>query len=163
MARMAAELARSLFHYDADTGLLRWKVRNGTRSAGSIAGTLTKLGYIRVMYGQQSHMAHCIAWTIVHGEWPTTDLDHIDRVRDNNRLSNLRVAGKIKNAWNRRISKVNTSGATGVRLRKQRGKWQASVRMAGNTIYLGHFDSVNAAAEARRVAVQRLHGEFAGE
>ena len=91
MAKMSPELARALFDYEPDTGLLRWKRRQGTKPAGSIAGTKSKLGYIRVMYQQQSYMAHCIAWAVHSGEWASAPVEHADCVLDNNRIANLRL------------------------------------------------------------------------
>lgn len=92
MAKMSPELARELFIYEPDTGLLRWKVRPTQRvRIGDAAGTVTKFGYMRVMYRQQSYMVHLVAWTIHYGEWPAAQVDHVDTALDNNRIDNLRL------------------------------------------------------------------------
>ena len=164
MAKMSAEQARSLFEYDPETGVLRWKVSPRKKTKiGSVAGTRTKYGYVRVMYQQRSYMAHCLAWSIAYGEWPDFVLDHRDRVRDNNRLGNLRPATALLNAWNQMAPRRNTSGVKGVHFRAQRGKWQASARKQGRTYYFGLHDTLEAAAEARRAGAKELFGDFANE
>lgn len=164
MAKMDASLARSLFDYEPDTGLLRWKVSPSTKTKiGAVAGTKTPAGYVRVMYQQQSYMAHCVALTIVHGRWPDAEVDHRDRVRGNNRFDNLRVAGHLNNARNQSTPRNNTSGVKGVHFRKQRGKWQAVVKTLGHAYYFGLHDTKEAAAAARREGARSLFGEYANE
>ena len=161
MAKMTPELARTLFDYETDTGLLRWKIcPNRKHKAGDIAGTKTKLGYVRVMYRQQSYMAHSLAWAIVHGEWPI-ELDHRDRARGNNRLDNLRlVSDRRLNSYNRGLQTSNTSGFKGVSYARKKRKWWARINVDGKRRSLGLFDTPEQAAEIYRAAEAVHHGEW---
>ena len=60
----------------------------------------------------------------------------------------------------RRLSRANTSGYNGVYLNKKTGKWVALIGFKGKRYYLGSYEEVQAAAEARRQAEQQLYGEF---
>jgi hypothetical protein len=164
MARMSAELARELFIYEPDTGLLRWRVRVHQRGpVGSVAGTLTKNGYTRLMYKQSSYLAHCVIWAIQTGSWPEQQIDHRNRVRTDNRWDNLRAATRSQNARNCRISGHNTSGVKGVHFVRSEGKWQASARIGGKVHYFGQHKTLEEAATARRNGVQGIYGDFANE
>ena len=66
-------------------------------------------------------------------------VDHIDNVKSNNNINNLRWATKNEQAMNVGISKRNTSGYKGVEWNKQTNKWRACITINGNTIHLGFF------------------------
>lgn len=162
MAKMPPDQASALFDYESDTGLLRWKISPSPKiKAGAIAGTKTKRGYIRVMYEQQSYMAHLLIWAIAHGEWPAHEVDHRDRVRDHNRLDNLRPASEWLNALNKSVGKSNTSGVKNVSFHRRTGKWWARIAVGNRKRKsLGLFDTVEAAAAAYRAAETIHHGQW---
>lgn len=85
--------------------------------------------------------------------------DHINGDKLDNRRVNLRPATRSQNMWNSRKQVNNTSGAKGVT--KHQGKWRADIGINGKRRYLGHFDSVKAAAAAYSIAAKELYGEFA--
>lgn len=80
--------------YNELTGVFTW------RSHGSIAGSLDAKGYRRIRIGAKTYRAHRLAWFYVHCEWPENQLDHINRNRDDNALSNLRPASPESNGRN---------------------------------------------------------------
>ena len=106
-------------------------------------------------------MAHRIAWAIVHGRWPEHFLDHINRVRTDNRLANLREATNAENLRNRSVVRNNESGTKGVRMDKRSKRWQARIKIGGTSISLGAFASRDEAAAAYTAAAKKYHGEFA--
>lgn len=57
-------------------------------------------------------------------------------------------------------TKANKSGIVGVNFDKSRGKWQASIRFKGHKYNLGRFASKFEATEVRRLAEQKLFGNF---
>ncbi len=81
--------------------------------------------------------------------------DHINRVRIDNRRSNLRVVDKVANNQNRGATWGSASGYRGVHLHKP-GIWRAKVRHNGKDVHLGLFTSVEEAAEAVSIGRQRL-------
>jgi hypothetical protein len=85
--------------------------------------------------------AHRLAWFYVHGEFPKCELDHINGVRDDNRISNLRECSRAENMQNAGMFKTNTSGYTGVTWHKQRRKWAAQIWVNNKRMYLGLRES----------------------
>ena len=86
-----------------------------------------------------------------------TCVDHIDNIRKNNHVSNLRFATNKENSQNRKISKRNTSGIKGISYYKGSKKWQAYINIDGIRIYLGYFDNIEDAKQAR---IQRANQAF---
>jgi hypothetical protein len=80
-----------------------------------------------------------LAWLYVHGEWPKNQIDHINRLRDDNRLVNLRDVTHTENCNN--IS-TNNGLPEGVYWHTKSAKYQTkipqSVPVFGN-IYLGQY------------------------
>lgn len=140
---------KELLRYDPETGVMTW-LRSGKR-----AGTKHRLGYRNVVVDGKGYAEHRLAWLLVHGQWPEHDLDHINRVRDDNRLRNLRPATRSENCQNQPVRKSNKSGTTGVYLHGLSGKWAASINIAKKQRHLGLFDSVDQAIAARKAAEAR--------
>ncbi len=153
------EDAKAALHYDPDTGIFTWRARTGPRAKiGAIAGNAHN-GYVRITLHGRAYMAHVLAWLIITGEWPTYEVDHIDCDRANNRWANLREATRPQNMRNRPVRKDNPLGVTGIY--RDGGKYVAKISSNGEQIYLGRFDTVEAAASARAWAANDIHGEFA--
>lgn len=164
---MAVELTvarlKELLHYDPETGDFTWvSARRQRVAAGDKAGCRHKAsGYWVIRIDDRLYRAHRLAWLWVHGEWPKSQVDHINRIRDDNRFANLRPATGFENSRNSKRQANNTSGHRGV-APHQAGKWQAYINAEGKRHSLGLFDTVAAAGEAYRAAAKSLHGEFAG-
>lgn len=94
---------RELVHYDPDFGEFRSLVTRGKWPRGRVLRNLSVLGYARVYVDGRLYLAHRLAWFYVHGEWPPRgfEIDHINRVRHDNRISNLRVVTRSVNLRNR--------------------------------------------------------------
>lgn len=149
------EVAR-LFTYDRETGVLYWRIRNRNTIrrnyvAGSIKGA--KEGYRRVGIKGKIYKEHRIITMLCFGHIPeNAEIDHINHVRDDNRLANLRFVTGSDNRKNQSVSSKNTTGVTGVYFSKARKKYVAQISVDWETIYLGMFDTLEGAAEARRQA-----------
>lgn len=87
-------------------------------------------------------------------------IDHINRNPLDNRLSNLRYATAQENSRNKSIQKNNTSGCTGVHLIKSVNKWQATININENHMYLGIYDDKDEAIRVRKEAEEKYFGEF---
>lgn len=111
--------------YDADTGLFRWREHFGNRQRGWFAGAAITNGYLTIRLGGKTHYAHRLAWLYVYGKEPE-QLDHINRVKKDNRIVNLRIASKGENVINSRTRADNKSGCPGVS--KFRNKWQVKIK-----------------------------------
>lgn len=128
--------------------------------AGSIAGTRTRKGYIRIHFSGKLYAAHRLAWFYVHGDWPRQQIDHINGNRADNRIANLRDVSARVNSQNRKRANANNSnGLLGVSKRSggRRG-FAAQIRNPDGTMnYLGRFDTAEAAHVAYLTAKASLH------
>ncbi len=147
---------RMRLHYEPLTGFLTW------RSNDRRAGSLHPSGYRCVTINQRWYLEHRIVWFYVRGEYPSFDLDHINGIKSDNRIDNLRPCNDSQNQGNARMIGVrNTSGFRGVCFDKKSGKWQAGIRMGDRACYLGQYDRIENAAQAYLLAAAINWGEFA--
>jgi hypothetical protein len=149
---------RKRLRYEPETGKLFWldyeDMPNNWRArfAGKEAGTYTDEGYRQVRVDGISFQAHRVAYAIHHGEWPTMGVDHINGVKDDNRINNLRVVSHQDNLRNSSMKSGNTSGVNGVHWHKAAGKWQAQIMADNRRKHLGLFNTLEEAAAARKEA-----------
>lgn len=156
---MDVNIARSLFEYDSDTGVIRWRVSRGKAKAGSEAGCLDGQGYRIITAFGVIYQAHRLAWLLHYGAWPISELDHKNRDKANNRILNLREATRSQNACNSAPPVSKSSGFRGV-TKHRNGRWQASIKVKGRSIYLGLFDDVEDAHAVYCAAQMTHHGNF---
>ena len=147
---------RELLEYDPYTGLFTWKARPSKRvHVGDVAGHTTTKGYVSIRVDRRLYMAHVLAWFYMTGEWPTIDVDHKNRKRDDNRWCNLRLLtrqGNIQNSLDTRSS----SGYRGV-YPTPSGQFKAAITAGYTQTHLGTFPSAEAASEAYAAARLILH------
>lgn len=152
---------KSLLSYDPDTGIFRWLVSNNRRIViGAEAGSLHKHGYILIKIHNTSYRAHRLVWLYIYGEFPPEHIDHINGMRADNRLFNLRPATNTENLNNRGKQNNNTSGHKGVYWNKRDKKWQANCRVDGKLHFLGYFATPELASDAYQTFAKLHHGEF---
>ena len=148
---------KEILHYDPDTGIFTGiEIKRGCRKNG-LAGYLKQEGYIQIKIFGKIYPAHRLAWLYTHGSFPINDIDHINGIRNDNRIINLREATHSQNQANKKYR--NNSGYKGVS--KNKNKWQANIKVGKKTLYLGYFDTKEEAHEAYKQASIKHHGEFA--
>lgn len=148
---------QELLSYDPETGVFTWRISLSNRApVGSVAGT-NSYGYVHIGVDGTIYRAHRLAWLWVHGALPTTDVDHINCNRADNRISNLRLASRSQNCANiPRLRATNSSGRRGVCWDKSRGKWAAQITINYRNRLIGRFDNIDD-AEAAYLKVAREH------
>ena len=154
---------RALLQYNPETGLFRWRNPAWRQPKGWIAGHQFLRGYRRIFFEGRHYMSHRVAYAIMTGEWPPTEVDHRNGIPHDNRWENLRAATHAQNCMNRRTSVNSSTGVNGVTLFVARGhiRYRASISVGGKRKSLGLYDTVAQAAVARRQAAGDLYGEFA--
>lgn len=158
MTKPTVERLKELLHYEPETGTFTWRVkRGGAVDVGDIAGTKDGRGYRQIGIDRTLYLAHRLAWLYTYGEWPKNALDHINRIRTDNRMANLRLATHALNNQNATTRHDNKSGVTGVWRNARLSKWQAYIRVNGRHIHLGLFDDFDAAVQTRRNAERQYH------
>ena len=139
---------KELLHYDPETGIFTWRVSRRGAKSGSVAGVHDN-GYIRIKIDYELYLAHRLTFLYMEGYFPEYHVDHKNRIRDDNRWSNLRHVSRQCNQRNASIAKDNTSGITGVCWHKNNKKWMSRITIEGNHDNIGSFDSLRDAAKAR--------------
>lgn len=171
MTSYSYEVLCNVLSYNPSTGVLVWKQRDPSMFCGKnpirtcaswnkkFTGrpaftSKTGGGYLTSTIFGKRVMAHRVAWCMANQcDLPEgSQVDHINGVRDDNRIENLRVCSASENAKNVESHKLSLRGAA---FHKGSGKWQASIR-----IHLGSFETEQAAAEAYEAAAKKMHGEF---
>jgi hypothetical protein len=152
---LTQEKLKALFSYNARTGVFKNKTKRGSRAMpGDEAGSLMRSGYVEITVLGVRTYAHRLAWFYVHGVWPL-QVDHVNGVRSDNRIKNLRAASAADNAQNLCKRTRNTSGYTGAF--KHRGRWRAQIKCGNVQHFLGVFDTPLEAHNAYKTAKKQLH------
>lgn len=157
---LTVERLCELLHYDPVTGVFTRKVTLNSRfKVGDIVGVQRPDGYLRMSVDDINYFAHRLAWLHVYGVWADEQIDHINRVRSDNRIENLREATRSENAQNIAMFSTNTSGFKGVSYDSSRGKWAAKIGILGlgKQKTLGRFPSAEEAAKAYAKAAAQYH------
>ena len=156
---MTQEQLRDIFDYK--DGQLIWKESRQSAKYGRIVGKPNAAGYIRIYINSKRIMAHRLIWMFHNGDIPVgLDIDHINGLRNDNRIENLRVATRCQNQCNRPKFKNNKSGYKGVYLDKSRNKWRARITVNKKVNHLGLFDTPEEARIEYNKASIQYHKEF---
>ena len=155
---LSAERLREMLDYDAETGIFVWRKDHGVNvKAGMEAGHVTNKGYRMISLDGFRSVSHRLAWLYVYGAFPSGEVDHINRVKTDNRLCNLREVTRSENQQNTPIQKNNNSGYRGVSWNARDKKWRAQIYSNRKPIYLGYFDSAEDANLAYLKAAAEMH------
>ena len=147
---------REWLDYDPATGEFRWKKRAYTGAGpGELAGGL-RHGYRRIELHRKRVFAHRLAWWFVHGHFPDGQIDHINGIRTDNRIANLRIATGAENQHS--IFKATKRSTTGVRgVSKTPWGFEARITACGKNIHLGTHPTSEQAHEAYLEAKEKYH------
>lgn len=160
------EELRKLIHHEPDTGKLFWKHRDvsmfshtqmpfhyyylwNKKYANKEIGPNTR-GYIRISLFGRKYQAHRVIWALHYGEWPKDQIDHINGVKSDNSIVNLRVVTDAENRKNMPLRSDNKSGVSGVRHRKN--CWITEIVVNRKNIHIGCFENFEDAVAARKAA-----------
>jgi hypothetical protein len=157
--------------FSYEDGLLIWKVRPrehfktargwnifNTRDAGKPAGVLNKLGYVVVCVGYRRCYTHRVIWAMFRDVTPGLEIDHINNVKSDNRVENLREATRQENINNSPARKNNKLGVKGVCVAD--GKFISQLPVNGTNTHVGTFATLEEAKTAYDQAARLHHGEF---
>lgn len=156
---LTQQTLKELLHYDPETGVFTWRKRvNARAAAGDVAGLKRDCYRVEISIGGRRYFAHRLAWLYVYGEWPPTEIDHINRNDRDNRISNLRLANRSLNNFNR--GAVREGLAPGVSWFKPTARWRARIKVGRKEIALGYFHIYDDAVAARKAAEERYYAGF---
>lgn len=148
-----------VFTYDPETGLISRRTPSRGHAPGPLSQRPNADGYLAVKFRGECFLQHRIAWLLAHREWPAV-IDHINGVRNDNRLTNLRSCTTAQNAYNTPIAR-GIAGYKGVCKSTRGPGWHASINVGGGKQrYLGSFRTADEASAAYVTAAIELHGSF---
>lgn len=156
---MDQNTALKIFEYR--NGRLFWKEPTNPKRTpvGSVAGTVSKRGYVHIQYMNKIYKAHRLVYLMFTGQ--VCDLlDHVNGVLTDNRIENLRPATITQNQRNAVIRKDNSSGVKNVSWHKRVRKW--GVQLSVNRIikHFGYYDDLELASLVALEARNKYHLEF---
>lgn len=123
-------------------------------------GNISTGGYVMAYDGTRVQGTHRIIWVHVNGPIPDgLEIDHINGVRHDNRIGNLRLVNRGQNNQNRLNARKDntTSGIKGVSLHKQSNRWRVRIRAGAEQMHIGMYDTLDAARLAYAEAAAKYH------
>ena len=157
-AQLLSELKEYL-SYDPESGAFTWikspcyHIKNGR-----IANSRDKKGYIQIMLKGRYFLAHRLAWLFYYGLMPKDCIDHINGVKFDNRICNLREATNAQNVQNvTKPSRANKTGYLGVSWDNTNKKFKAVISVNGRHKHIGRFTSAEEAYEAYLTKKREYH------
>lgn len=148
--------------YDAQTGEFHWKqVSKYTPWFQSqVAGTVGKSGYRMIKIDNKLYTGHRLAWLYFYGVDAMQSIDHINGIKSDNRISNLRNVSHRENCINRQKHRNGRLyGASSNLVNNKTNPWAASIRIGTERKHLGSFKTEQEAHDAYQIALQKLHAE----
>ena len=148
---------KDFMNYDALTGLCTYAKdyrafhKKNSRKAGDIIGRIDYYGYVIASFYGKQYRLHRLIILWLNGSLPD-EVDHINGIRSDNRLCNIRNTSPGNNARNKARPENNKSGVVGVYWHSQNGRWRADIRHEGKKIHLGDYHIFEKAVNARRAA-----------
>ena len=163
---LTQELLRENFRYDPETGNFFWNKQtvNNNRNLVYPISCRDKDGYVivgSVLSGKfKNYRVHRLIWIYVHGEI-THEIDHINGIRDDNRLCNLREVTHQQNMMNR-VRKKTKNQLRGIyKVKGKTPSWAAEITCQGVKHYLGVYKTPEEANLAYEEARAKYFKEFA--
>lgn len=163
---IAVETLLALLSCDAEKGTLVWKERpmalfngdthrtakwNGHYAGKPAFACKTKTGYLIGSIFDIQYSAHQVIFAMHHGMW-AKEIDHINGVRHDNRIINLREVIHTENSRNMKIPISNKSGTVGVSWSKAENRWVSRIMINYKNVFIGQFQNREDAIAARKAA-----------
>ena len=150
---------KSVLKYFPKTGKWKWKKTLSNRiQKGEIAGTIHHNGYRRIQINNTIYQSSRLAFLYMEGFFPEHEVDHINRIRDDDRWCNLRHVSRSCNSRNNSTPSNNTSGVVGVSWNKRKQKWRVYIFTGdGKQKHIGYFSYFISAVRARWKAEKKYN------
>jgi len=140
------EEVQRLFSYSAIEGVLtRRTTVSSNAKIGDVVGWTNGDGYLCVRVNKTIYKVHQIVWLHVIGSWATGVIDHINRDKTDNRISNLRDTTVQVNNINKGVRKDSKTGVPNVTWRERDKRYYVACRRDGKQNYVGSFKTLELA------------------
>jgi hypothetical protein len=155
---LTQEYLHSLFYYKDGNLYSKINRYKTTIRKNDLIKCYLKSGYLRTCINYKSYRIHRLIFMMHHGYLPK-QIDHINGIKDDNRIENLRAATQSQNLFNRTLTKSNTSGIKNVTF--EQNKYRVRLRINNKLINFGSYDDLELAELVAIEARDKYHGEFA--
>ena len=159
---ISKSILEAYLKYNPDTGVF-------TRISGKYinleTNCINRSGYVVISINGKNYLAHRLAWILYYGSLEDDmEIDHINHVRHDNRVANLRKVSKKINSRNTSLGSSNRSGILGVCWDNTKMRWRAFITVDGVRKGLGYFKDMSEAVMVRKEAEKdngfhKNHGE----
>lgn len=157
---ITAHELQQIANYDSSTGVFTWKLTISTRAQiGKEFGSWDMYGYKTVRINKKSYKLHRLAWLYMHGEMPKNDIDHINGIRHDNRIVNLRDVKRKTNLENQTklYKQKKYTSLIGAYFDKRKNIFYSRISVNNKNIHLGSFETEQKAHDAYISAKRKLH------
>jgi hypothetical protein len=157
---LTQEYLKSILSYNHETGMFLWKERKKGRRMNKTSGHLNKsYGYIEIFIDGKSYYAHLLAWMYEYGYFSVKQIDHINNIRNDNRIINLREATQSQNSQNlkKAISSNKSTGLLGAYRVKGTNRFTSKIKINDKTFNLGRFNTKEEAHKAYLDKKREIH------
>lgn len=158
---MTYEEVHSLFTYDPE-GFLVWTPKVNNQFIGKRAGGLSDSGYWYIYMAASKgkyFRAHRLIWLWHTGQMPRGSIDHINRIKTDNRIENLREATHAQQMANKTIHPNSKQKYKGVE--RKGNRYRSRINIKGKRVYLGYYNTPEEAYTAYCNKAKEVHGDFA--
>lgn len=156
--KITQDYLKSRLRYHPETGYFYWTSSSLQHLIGRRAGGIRNVRYILIYLNGYQYYAHRLAWLYVYGYMPK-EIDHINRDKCDNRISNLRSCNRAGNSRNQKRRATKEGLPRGVQ--RKGSRYAAKITCNYVQHYLGRFDSPIEASKAYQSKRKELFGEFA--
>jgi len=172
MKALIQEYLKEILDYNETTGFFTWKERNrkyfksdrafnawNSKMKGKRAGNKNTINYRTIRIQQENHLEHRLIFIYLYGSVDSdVHIDHINNIRDDNRIKNLRIATPEQNSKNLKVClSGNTSGLLGVSWSNRDKKFISQIKTKGKNILIGKYDNKHIAHQAYLTEKRKLH------
>jgi len=169
---LTQEFLKQCLDYNAITGIFTWKIRPiehfknigcmkscNNRVSGKEAGCLGNRNYLTIRLANNIYQAHRLAWFYENGKLPINYIDHINGIKTDNRILNLREASASENQQNIKSARSDnkSTGLLGASFHAKTNKFQSAINVNNKRKYLGLFLTAEEAHNAYLSAKRELH------
>jgi hypothetical protein len=150
------------FQYNSETGVIIWINKPSSKiKIGDIAGNVKNNGYLQVMLKRKCYYVHRIAWYLHYKEWPKNDIDHINGIKIDNRINNLRDVSASANAYNQKRHRDKL--VKYYYFCKEKQKWRVRASINGKQKTLASFKTEELARQFVETNIHSINNQTKGE
>lgn len=144
---LTQEQLKKALSYNPESGEFIWIINTRNNYIGDKAGHLSKQGYIYIGINGKRYNASRLAWLYIYGKFPNNEIDHVNRDKSDNKITNLRDVKGIENCLNRKSGKTTNTGIPNINKRSS-GKYRAYLTRYKTVIMNKTFNTIEEAEYA---------------